>query len=136
MARLDNLIGDFRVQGFRGHRDPPTQRLQLDERPGVDGTEITKLGVKGLPFPIISWVDTADYDAAWAEFEQYKTLVGGDATDLIVAGISTLLVENYLVKVLDVRALEVAPIRPGAGGLNPPSQGFLMVQWDLLPLPL
>jgi hypothetical protein len=132
MARLDNSIGEFDFGGISGNPLPPSEFLSIDQRPGLDGTEITREAVKGLPFTLVTWVDEASYEAAWGLYRDYLALKQGDPVPLVHAGINSETVENYLVQVLDVRPLEVKACRPGAGGLNPPSLAMLICEWHLI----
>lgn len=136
MARLENSIGIFRFAGMVGNPEPPSDVPSLDERAGVRGTEITREGLKGRPFIVRTWVDMASYEDAWLEFRAYLALRSGDAVELVHAGISTQAVEGYLVNVLNVVPVDIRPIRPGAGGINPPSLGLVVCDWELVAVPL
>lgn len=135
MALLTNSIGIYQFLGMQGNPIPPASVVSIDERPGVEGSEITDEGKKGRPFTLVTWVDQPNYSAAWLEFRAYQALIAGVPQELVHAGINSLADEGYLVAVLDVRPLQISTIRPGAGGLNPPSQGFVMVEWTLLGIP-
>ncbi len=135
MALLDNSIGPYNVAGWFGQPVPPSEQLAVEERDGVDGTEITKLGRKGQPFPLVSFVDCADIVAARAQLRDYLALKSEDPMDLVHAGVSTNIVENYLVQVLDVRSRTIGAIRGLVGGLHSNSQAILIAEWLLLPIP-
>lgn len=134
MALLDNSIGAETFLGIRGPLAPAKEILSLDERPGVNGTEVTKEGKKGRPFTVRTWVDAASYEAARTKFIDYTDLIGTDAAILIRGGVSSL-AEGYRVIILDVREVYIGKIVPGPGGLNAPSAGYIECDWDLLPVP-
>lgn len=106
----------------------------LDERPGVIGTEITREGKKGRPFRVQSWVDAVDYDTARLMYDFYRDLITDDPQELVQGGISSVQ-ENFLVQVLDVSVAYAGTIVPGTTGLNPPSLGYLVCDWDLIGIP-
>lgn len=135
MARLKYSIGVNIFLGITGERAPLREILTLDERPGIDGTEITQEGKKGRPFTIRSWVDQVSYDAARFTYEDYLLEIDSDPQELVVADISSFR-EGFKVQVLDVRVVFCGQITPGTNGLNAPSLGFLECEWDLIAVPL
>lgn len=135
MPLLENKIGPFQFLGIRGPLAPLKEILSLDERPGVNGTEITREGEKGRPFTVRTWVDQASYQDARNTFLLYLFQIGRDPVQMIRGGENSF-AEGYRVIVLDVREVFIGTIVPGPGGLNAPSAGYLECDWDLLAVPL
>lgn len=131
MPLLENRIGDYTFLGISGEIEAPKQILSIEERPGVNGTEITRFGKKGRPFTVRTWVDAATYEFAVAYYDLYIALIDGDPLEIVKGGVSSL-VEDYKVQVLDVRKVYVGRIVAGPGGLAPPSQGYIECEWTLL----
>lgn len=138
MALKDNSIGTFQFIALIGEPIAPTQRVMLDDRPGVTGTEVTLLARKGRPFQLISQVDAVDYDDANDLYLSYRETIEQDALELTKGGISTLASDNYNVKVIDVVPLRILPIRGAVGNkiASTGNQGFCECQWTLIAVPL
>lgn len=134
MALPTNKIGDFYFLALNGVIVPPAEVLSLDERPGVDGTEFTKEGVKGRPFQLLSYVDADDYAAARALAVNYLTMIQTDPVEIVQGGVSTL-DGAYRVKVLNVQA-EARAIGGGVGSVNPNARGLVQALWDLISVPM
>ncbi len=134
MALLENRIGAFYFLGLSGERQPAKMVLSLDERPGVEGTEITREGLKGRPFRLRSWVDAVDYDTARLMYDFYRDLIADDPQELVQGGISSTL-EGFLVQVLDVSVVFCGAGNAGTNGLNPPSNAYIECDWDLIAIP-
>lgn len=135
MALLTNKIDDFEFIWLRGNGpEPPKMALSLDERAGVNGTEVHREGIKGRPFTLRSGVDTVDYDAARTLHIDYIALIEGDPVDLVVGGISST-AQGYSVQVLDVRLVYAGTIGGSVGGLLANPEGYLECEWDLIGIP-
>lgn len=134
MALPENRIGDHQFLVLSGDRAPPKQILSLDERPGVDGTEITQEGLKGHPFTMRSEVDQENLDTASTTYLEYVDLIEADPVELIQDDQSSV-AEGFRVQVLDVRRVLAKKIVPGPGGLNAPSLAYLICDWDLIAIP-
>lgn len=130
MAFLQNSIGRFNFTGLTGTLSPPREIVSLDERPAVNGTELTKEGTKGRPFQVETWYDVASYAAARALGLEYRELIGGEPVELVKADVSSFL-EGYSVAVLDVQ-YEATALAGSVGGLNPPAYGMVRAQWTLI----
>jgi hypothetical protein len=136
MALLDNSIGAHRFIAIYGVPEPPREVLELDERGGTDGTEITKLGIKGRPFQLVTHVDAVSYNFARSTFDQYRLLIADPPVDLIVGGVNSSAANPpYKVKVLNVTPIRIDRIAGAVGGLNAPSAGWLECAWDLIAIP-
>ncbi len=127
---LTHSIGRFTFLGLSGEVSPPKEIVSADERPAVNGTELTKEGTKGRPFIMFSWVDAESYASAHNRGLEYRELVGGDPVELIQADCAFSLA-GFKVAVLDV-TYKATAIGTSHGGLNPPSLGYLEAQWTLL----
>jgi hypothetical protein len=127
---LDNKLGPHTFLGLTGDISPPKEVVSADERPAVNGTELTKEGQKGRPFVMVSWVDAESYDAARADALEYRDLIGAEPVEMVVGGVSSNL-EGYKVAVLDVQA-KASALAASKGGLNAPSLGLVEAQWTLI----
>lgn len=135
MALTDNSIGPFPFISLQGQLQPPREMTSIDDRPGVDGTEITLLGNKGEPFTMISRVDAENLSNGEMYHSVYKTIIG-TAVELVRGGVSTE-ANGYLVMVLAVRRLDVFPISGAVGNtIHPPSEAMVITEWDLISVPL
>lgn len=126
-----NSIGSFEFIALQGSLAAPREMVAVDQRPGVNGTELTKLGKKGEPFQMVSQVDAPNYDAARALYLQYLDLVGANPVDLVQGG-KGIAGEAYSVAVLGVEIGRISPISRSVGGLNSPSNAFLECLWTLI----
>ena len=132
MALLSNSIGQFDFIWLTGNGpEPPKMILSLDERPGVNGTEILREGTKGRPFTLRSGTDCSDFTSAILQHLDYTSLCGSNPVDLVQGGISHSAL-GYRVQVLDVRKIYAGTMRACVGGLLTNAQGYLECEWDLL----
>ena len=132
MAIPECKIGTTKVLFWLGQ--PPQflrQEIVADQRPGVDGTELTRIGTRGVPFQLGSQVDVHDIDDGWTVFHSYLDLINGDPLPLMWYDRQSV-VSGFKVQVLDVRMVRLHTITNAIGGLNPPSGAFLECVWDLL----
>lgn len=137
MALHENKIGNFEFIALEGELVPPRQRLVTDDRPGVTGTEFTLLARKGTPFQLISQVDAEDYDDARELYLQYRDLIEDVPQEVVKAGLSCEVEDNYLCKVMDVTPLDIRTIRGAVGNLiSEDAEGFLVCRWDLIAVPI
>lgn len=135
MAVHENSIAGFQFISLEGELVPPAYQIVTDDRPGVDGSEHTLVGKKGRPFSLVSKVDVADYAAAKSKFAGYRLLIEFDAVSLTQGGVSTT-TEGYKVKVLDVIARRLGPIRGATGyRIDATSQGWCECEWILQAVP-
>jgi hypothetical protein len=127
-------IDQYEVLDIQPMPDLPKQRLELVERPGVDGTAIWETGVRGRPCTVRTRVDQPDPSTAMEVFGDYCSLVDEDPVEVTFAArpMSDL---GAKYQVLDVRIIEICGITGASGGLNSPSEAWLECEWDLLPVP-
>ena len=136
MAYLTNKIGQHEFISLMGLPIHPTQRVAIDDRPGVTGSEIMLMGFKGEPFTLISAVDTASYSAAHQKYNDYRQMPAESAVELVIGSVSSYTF-FYAVKVLKVEPIEFLKISTPVGNkLNAPSLGWCSCRWDLLGVPL
>ena len=135
MPRPKYKIGRFDFLTIEGEPVLPREMLELDQRPGVDGTEITRVGFKGTPFSLVTQRDYKSLTKAWATIDEYTALTDEDPQELIKADVSSVL-QRYKVQVLDVIPLRVTGIAKPTGGLeNHAANGkpaYAWVRWDLI----
>lgn len=107
---------------------------EISQRAGVDGSAVTRMGVKGNPFQMRSGVDVLTFAAANDLFAQYKDACNTELMTLIWGGV------NYQAYGMQYIPLRVEPIRirkigAAAGGLyGSTGTAWLEVLWSLLPM--
>ncbi len=133
MAIPVNLIKGSYFMSLVGQIEPPRAMLEVDQRGGVDGSEILRTGKRGVPFTLVSTVDCSSYaDGQWIFKNEYQQLwIEADAGNLVQSDydVST---DGYYVKVLGVRMLSLRQARVIVGGLNYTSGAILICEWTLL----
>ena len=93
------------------------------------------MGKRGITFVLISKVDAITKARARALHARYKKLITADPVVLIWSSINLRVTEKFLVAVLDVVPIDVRGLGSAAGGLNPPSLGFIACEWTLIAIP-
>lgn len=132
-----NEIGPFNFISLAGNPEAVREEVELVRRAGVDGVGIWRIGQRGRPFTLRSFVDAPTIGEARLLFSHrdagYVSLIGTDPVSLLWTDIRLDPVEGVLVAVLDVRQVECFRIAPTAtGGLNASPQAFLICDWDLV----
>lgn len=137
MPLLINRIGTKQFIALRGEIILPQEMLELDERPGVDGTEITFTGIKGRPFQLTSQADVEAYQYARDEVQSYLNLISMGPLEIVQGGVSSLSL-GYLVKVLNFTPTRILRLGQSIGGLTEggPGTGFIEGVWDLISIPI
>jgi hypothetical protein len=133
---MTNSIGTFTFLKLDGNPEPLKEECIVLSRPGVEGVAVWKTGRRGVKLTLRSSVDAADLDAARALVPAYQALIGADAVELVWCDIELADVESFQVIVLDVRPVEVKAIIGGVGGLNSPSGGWCVCDWDVVAVPI
>ncbi len=133
---MENSIGGFQFIQLAGAIRLPTQAIMVLTRAGVDGVTLVDDGNRGQPFVLRSMVDAADLAVAVDEYANYAASVGGrddgDQADVAMI-LNDVDVGSYAkLHVLDVNLVECRPLRGATGGLNPPSDAWLVADWTLL----
>jgi len=133
MPLLDNKIGEKNFIALLGNVIPPTEMVEIDQRPAVDGTEVTRTGSKGKPFQMLSRVDTRNYADCHYLVDEYKTLIGDEPVDLVQGGVS-MASRGFKVVVLNVEMFRALAISAAVGANLQLSQprGLLECRWDLI----
>ena len=135
MALPVNAIGAERFLELLGVPGWILQRLELIERPGVNGTGIWDTGFRGRPFALRTRVDAPYLGDAMDAYLRYCLFSDADPQRIIYRSMD-LSGSGVLFQVLDVRAVEIGENVTFHGGLNPPSLGWCECDWDLLPVPI
>jgi len=134
MALL-NQIGPFLFLDLAGGIDQLQLDVEAEQRPGVDGTELRSLGIKGKPFTVRSKCDAFNVLDAQNQFYNYCQLIGTAVQPVIQYGTDyTMFGVGYVV-------MRLQPLRVRAnffftGGLFPPSLGWIEAAWTLLAVKL
>ncbi len=131
MSLLDNSIGDFAFLALAGEIEPPREILEIEERAGIQGSEVTRMGAKGRPFVLQSRVDLQSYEEAKTLLDDYLGLVGADPVSVTQGGVTS----QYLFIVLNINVLRIPPVAGGVGGFNSNPRALLECRWTLLAIP-
>jgi hypothetical protein len=124
----ENSIGEFEFLALLGEVEAVRQVIELDERPGTNGTTVTWTGRKGKPFQLISQVDAVDYAHARTLYNLYLTLTDSNPVPIVQGG-----VPSEIVQVLDVQPLRIGALAGSAGQrIHPPSKGWCECLWTLV----
>lgn len=134
MALPISKILNYQFMSLEGQIIPPGHMLSIDQRGGVDGTEITSEGKKGTPFTLISRVDCASYIDGQFLFKLYKDGFVNDAVGpvQVVQSDYDTVSFGYRCQVLDVRLLSCQRSPVIVGGLQYASGAILECEWTLL----
>lgn len=130
----NNWIGDFQFISLREVPVGIARRLEVIERPAVDGSGIRRVGRGGRPMSLRSNVDPATFAAAEGLMHLYRELIGANPVPLVWNDVPSLS-NGYLVLVLDVVPAGCRAIVTSVGGLNG-GLGQLEADWTLLPVPI
>lgn len=135
-----NRLGNFYFVSLHGPEDrgsPPhvlREQTEIVQRPGFDGSAIIRLGEKGEPFTMRSFVDTTTKDAALALGVLYERSQGQGPFGLIWGGVNFVTNFNVVYVPIHVQVTKVRKLSTAIGGLYPPSLGCVECQWTLLPV--
>lgn len=134
MALTDNSIGIFNFISLHGEWKPPAEQVLIDQRPGVDGTTITRTGRRGVPFRMVSFVDLAAFSDVPTKLSRYQELITGDPQQIIWAGQDGIAQPvPFQVQVLAVDMIRGGPMHGAFGNaLNPPSLAYIECIWTLV----
>jgi hypothetical protein len=124
-------IGQFEFLSLAGQVEPPKEECLLLSRPGVEGVAVWRVGKRGIKFTLRSTVDAESHAHARQLFAAYAATIGGEPVELVWDGLE-MTDEGFKVIVLDVRPVEIKAIIGGVGGLNYPSEGWCVCDWDLV----
>ncbi len=137
----DNFLGEFPFVTFNNpnsRNGAPLllhQENEIIQRPGVNGTGIRRLGVKGVTFQMISMRDNSSVALAAQEYNLYTNLTQEDAQPIRFKNLDY---EAFgvLYVVVDVSDPDITPLRNKVGGLLGPlaSAAKLTVTWTLVPV--
>lgn len=127
-------IGIFEFMSLRGQIEGPRGQLEIDQRPGVDGTEILHLRNRGTPFTLTSIVDCESYAAAQGIYRGYQAaeLHSAVGSSPVVQNDYDTITHGYKCKVLGVRLLSIRKAAVIVGGLQYTSGAILECEWTLI----
>lgn len=103
MAYNTFQIGAFNFSGMNGFLSlaGPVERLRVEQRIGVDGFKITKLGKVGQLSQVQTYRDISDWYDGFSLFEQYQSAIGDDPVGMTVNGYP-LVAAGFLVVIMGV----------------------------------
>ena len=137
----DNFLGEFPFVTFNnpvGLSGAPLllrQENEIIQRPGVNGTGIRRLGVKGVIFQMISTRDNSTVALAAQEYNLYTVLTQEPAQPIRFKNLDY---DSFgvLYVVVDVSDPDIMPLRNKVGGLlgAQASAVKLTVTWTLVPV--
>lgn len=136
MARLNYKIGFYDFLSIEGNPLPPSEMITLDQRHGVNGTELTRVGKKGEPFQLVTHRDYPTFLATFNYLKFYQDLIGKPPVSLIIAD-ENMDWFNFKINVLAVRPIRRMALGQSVGNLSPapaPSEhlGFMSCLWDVI----
>ena len=131
MAITDNKIGQFKFIALQGNASAPSEQLAVDQRIGVDGTEITQTGRRGVPFTMRSQVDVPSIETGEQRYREYLALTGQNPVDVVKDGVSSN-AGDWKAQVLEVRLVRLVALTASVGGIEENPQAFLVCDWTLL----
>jgi len=135
MAFTKHNIGDFDFITLRGIWSPPAMVKVVDQRAGVDGTEVTKTGTRGRQFRLTSIRDADNYAAALELYGDYMESIDGDPVNLIMSDAESESAKPvaFKVDVLNVNAVELRTVGQVAGNsLSDEGGAILVCVWELV----
>ena len=103
----------------------PTQKIQLESKPGVAGSAAWLTGVRSDPQQVTTVADVASYSAAQTLCATYQAMVG-TVVAITHGGVSL----GYYALILDVDAQPEA-IALGVGGLGGSSRALVRARWTI-----
>ena len=126
-------IGDFYFLSLDGAVQPPSQRIEPFQRPGVEGTGFTAGGWAGVPFMLRSRVDGVNLVVCAQAFAEYLLYKEAGPKRLVKGGIDYYHdFRPWVVKVVDVKLALMESRLTAVGGLNWPSLAWLEADWTLI----
>lgn len=133
MASALNQLGDWRFLFFEGNPLHYLQQLELVQRPGVNDVQVWKTGWRGRPFSLTAKVDRPSYGQAFYDSAQLVKLTD-QPPQVLIYNDQNLASYNLLFQCVDAQIAELRAIRTAVGGLYPPSQAWLVMNFQLLPV--
>jgi hypothetical protein len=134
---LEQSIGPFKFLALRGQIAPPSERIEVLRRPGINGAAFMEMGRVSEEFVLRSQVDmVSPWHAHWW-FGEYLKLKEDDPVPLVKDDVDMVsLIRPFIVKVIDVKMALIEARIGGVGGLNEPSEAWLEADWTLVAVEL
>lgn len=104
------------ANGRSGPPELPRERVEVIERPGLNGTGLLLLGAKGRPFPVRTLAGVTSRSAGLELIELYNSFVGADPLSLIWADESYTVNHGVAFQIVDVLRAEVIQIGASSAG--------------------
>lgn len=131
MAVTDNKIGDHDFITLRGNVNAPAEQLEIDQRIGVDGTEITQTGKRAQPSTLTSFRDVLTLASGRNLYREYLDLIQENPVEVIKDGEASL-DGQWKAQVTGVRLLSLTAITTSVGGINVTPEAVLVCEWTLI----
>lgn len=129
MPIAEHSIDGLQFLTLRGDVAERQEDLEAFSRGGVDGWGFRRLGKRGEPFELVSFVDMPSLEDAQAAYEDYLTRTATNPVPLIKDGLSW---GTYMVKRVTLMPSGIRAVASFAGGINAPSLALLSCRWILM----
>lgn len=136
MAKPKYSIGEHEFCTLDGPVSRRQERVRTVSRPGVPDHALWLENLAAEPFDLVSQVDCTSRADAETKFRQYVLLTGADPVKLVKGDVDFEATEGVQHAVLRVEQIEARQILTCVGGLNPPSEAWLVARWTLLAIPV
>jgi hypothetical protein len=131
MAVTDNKIGDFDFISLNGNVNAPAEQLVIDQRIGIDGTEITQTGKRALPSILRSHRDVEDLAAGRRLYREYLDSIQDNPVEVIKDGESSL-DGAWKGQAIEVQLIYLGGMSGSVGGLEDNPAAFLICEWTII----
>lgn len=134
MALPVNKIGIHYFMSLDGNLEIPRGMLEVDQRLGVDGSEILHTRSRGVPFTLRSIVDVASYANGQFIYREYQNvhLASNNPAGPIIQSDYDTSAGGWYAKVLAIRLIKIQKAAVIVGGLNYTSGAILECEWTLI----
>lgn len=127
-----NFVTLHRVEDAAGPPPIPRTQTEVIQRPGVDGTGLLNLGIRGEPFQLRSAVDLLNLSSCYAAIDIYSRMISRGRSVIVWGGVNLYFEMGLLYLVLDVFPTRIRRISAKAGGLTAGATCWLEAQWTLI----
>lgn len=135
-----SFIGSFEFVTLHHPQDrgaPPlltAEQTDIIQRPGVDGTAIMLMGVKGESFQMRSFVNVPTFALANDLMALYRDLIGEAPQTVVWNGVDYEIAYQVKYAVLDVKPISLRAVSVVSGGLSGGTGAVVDALWTLQPI--